>query len=534
MPSHPKFNHDPRFGGYRQVPMSKEVYIDREDFCDDTSDLTCKLMSMIIILNLPCGGRAILKRISALFSSSPPTTIGTTKAGDNENNDAAQRCGVGTESKPKGFNRLVPGGRVRLRYAYVVTCDEVVRDAATGEPIELVGRYEPETRAGMTPAGTTKVKGIIQWVSVAHAVKAEVRLYDRLFKAKEPGKVVVGREEEKELAASDAKGEEIREKEDGGGADFLRDMNPDSIRILQGCMLEPSAAVLAVPLAPSVESEALTYRWPARPIQFERVGYFVHDIVDSTDKMPVFNRVVTLRDTWLASGEEEHRTGIFGDVKYTKSKRNNEKGAAKRGGDKIEIVTEKFDPRFPYVLDAKLQKNVPDIARVEMRVGKVVACAPHPNAESLLVEQIDVGDTSGPRTVVSGLAAYMQPEELVGKRVVVVCNLKPAKMRGINSDGMVLCGSKEVAEGEVEAVELLVPPEGAAIGERLTVEASTAEESRAAPDRALKSDGQQKVWRRVAKLLRTNDTGEGTFDSRRLLTSAGACKLSSLRNVRIG
>jgi hypothetical protein len=136
--------------------------------------------------------------------------------------------------------------------------------------------------------------------------------------------------------------------------------------------------------------------------------------------------------------------------------------------------------------------------------------------------------------VVSGLAAYMQPEELVGKRVVVVCNLKPAKMRGINSDGMVLCGSKEVAEGEVEAVELLVPPEGAAIGERLTVEASTAEESRAAPDRALKSDGQQKVWRRVAKLLRTNDTGEGTFDSRRLLTSAGACKLSSLRNVRIG
>ena len=128
------------------------------------------------------------------------------------------------------------------------------------------------------------------------------------------------------------------------------------------------------------------------------------------------------------------------------------------------------------------------------------------NARINLCVLCQVGDADGPRTVVSGLAAFLSPEDFVGKRVVVVCNLKPAKMRGVLSTGMVLCGSlRGDAEGEEggakEVVELLTPPEGAAIGERLTVEEATAEEAAAAPDQVLKSDGQQKVWKRVAKLL---------------------------------
>ena len=238
VPAHPKVSGL----GERQISMGAEVFIDREDFCDDTSGLT----------------------------------------GDTE---LALKCGEGQETKPKGFNRLVPGGRVRLRYAFVVTCDEVVREPATGEVLELRGRYEPETRAGVTPPGSQKVKGIIQWVSVATAIEAEVRLYDRLFRTEEPGKSGEGNSGDSGVGTTVS-----------GTADFLQDMNPRSVEVLRGCMIEPSAAVLAAP----GRRDTSQYSWPPRPLQFERTGYFVHDIKDSTAEKPVFNRVVTLRDTWAA------------------------------------------------------------------------------------------------------------------------------------------------------------------------------------------------------------------------------------------
>ena len=169
----------------------------------------------------------------------------------------------------------------------------------------------------------------------------------------------------------------------------------------------------------------------------------------------------------------------------------------------------------------------------------MLTCKPHPDAESLLVEEIDVGDAVGPRTVVSGLADFIDPDDFVGKKVVVVCNLKPAKMRGITSTGMVLCGSLRKDSGDEgeakEIVELLLPPAEAVVGERITIADASEEESSAYPDKVLKSDGQQKVWKRVGKLLHANaESGDATYDGRVLLTSAGACQTPSLRDVPIG
>jgi glutaminyl-tRNA synthetase len=158
------------------------------------------------------------------------------------------------EEPPKGFKRLVPGGEVRLRNAYVIRCDEVIKDAH-GEVIELHCSHDPAT-LGANPEGR-KVKGVIHWVSVRHAVSAEVRLYDRLFSHPTPD--------------SAAEGKSYK--------DYL---NLDSLKTLTQCRLEPD-------LANAVAGES---------VQFEREGYFCLDGKDSAAGAPVFNRTVTLRDTW--------------------------------------------------------------------------------------------------------------------------------------------------------------------------------------------------------------------------------------------
>ncbi len=159
------------------------------------------------------------------------------------------------EDPPKKFFRLAPGREVRLRGAYLVTCQEVVRDKTTGEIKELRCIYDPESRGGSAPDGR-KVKGTLHWVSARHAVPAEVRLYDRLFVAENP-------EKDREV-------------------DFKTHLNPSSLTIIKGAYLEPSLADLS----------------PETRVQFERLGYFCPDRVDSTAGRPVFNRIVTLRDTW--------------------------------------------------------------------------------------------------------------------------------------------------------------------------------------------------------------------------------------------
>ena len=178
--------------GTRQVPFSRELYIEREDFMEDP---------------------------------------------------------------PRKFFRLAPGREVRLRYAYFITCIDVVKDDA-GQVVELHCTYDPETRGGNAVDGR-KVKATLHWVSAAHAVEAEVRLYDHLLRTPD---------------ASDSVPPD----------DFAQTLNPHSLQVLKGCQLEPSLAEAA----------------PGARYQFERQGYFCVDPRDSTPSHPVFNRTVTLRDTW--------------------------------------------------------------------------------------------------------------------------------------------------------------------------------------------------------------------------------------------
>jgi len=156
------------------------------------------------------------------------------------------------EDPPKQFFRLAPGREVRLRNAYFITCREVVKDA-TGRIVELRARYDPATKGGDAPDGR-KVKATLHWVSAEHAVDAEVRLYDRLFTTETPG---------------------------AGEADFLTEINPASLEILSGCKVERSLAEAG----------------PGERFQFERLGYFCVD-PDRRPGAPVFNRTVTLKDTW--------------------------------------------------------------------------------------------------------------------------------------------------------------------------------------------------------------------------------------------
>ena len=160
------------------------------------------------------------------------------------------------EVPPKGFKRLVPDGEVRLRGAGIFRCDEVVKDAA-GAVIELRGTLDPESRPGMEGANR-KIKGTIHWVSARHAIAAEVRLYDRLFSVPDPD-------------------------DDTDGKTYQDHLNPESRRSVTG-YIEPAAADAA----------------PEQGFQFERLGYFVADRRDHRREAPVFNRSVTLRDTWAA------------------------------------------------------------------------------------------------------------------------------------------------------------------------------------------------------------------------------------------
>jgi len=170
------------------------------------------------------------------------------------------------EEAPRKYFRLVPGREVRLRYGYFITCVDYVKDEATGEVTELRCTYDPETKGGYAPDGR-KVRGTIHWVSAAHAIDAEVRLYGHLFSTPDPGVA-------------------------GEGKTWLDNVDPDSIEVLEHCKLEPSLAEVA----------------PGGGVQFERQGYFCADSADSKPGKPVFNRTVSLRDTW-AKIERKQKNG---------------------------------------------------------------------------------------------------------------------------------------------------------------------------------------------------------------------------------
>jgi glutaminyl-tRNA synthetase len=166
------------------------------------------------------------------------------------------------EEPPKKFYRMAPGREVRLKNAYIIKCEDIVKDEKTGELIEVHCTYDPETRSG-SPQAERKVKGTLHWVCAAHALEAEVRLYDHLFTQADP--------------------------EDEKDTEFTEHLNPNSLEVLKACKIEPSLAGAGA----------------GSRFQFLRLGYFCVDPVDSSDKGLVFNRTVSLRDTWAKIAKKQ-------------------------------------------------------------------------------------------------------------------------------------------------------------------------------------------------------------------------------------
>jgi glutaminyl-tRNA synthetase len=165
------------------------------------------------------------------------------------------------EEANKKYKRLVLGKKVRLRNAYVIQAENVIKDA-NGNITELHCSFDADTH-GKDPADGVKPKGVIHWVSAAHGVKAQVRLYDRLF---------------------------VHEAPDRGSEDFLQHINPNALNVLDNCIIEPSLAGAA----------------PESSFQFERQGYFVADRREHTSAEPVFNRTIGLKDSWAKIDNEDN------------------------------------------------------------------------------------------------------------------------------------------------------------------------------------------------------------------------------------
>ncbi|HBH61542.1 MAG TPA: glutamine--tRNA ligase, partial [Nitrospiraceae bacterium] len=232
------------------VDMTLLEYCIREDLNRRAPRMMAVLRPLkVIITNYPEGGG---EEIQAINNPEDPSA-GTRKVPFTRELYIEQDDFM--ENPPKKFFRLAPGREVRLRYAYFITCVDVVKDGS-GNIIELHCAYDPATRGGDAPDGR-KVKSTLHWVSAEHSREAEVRLYEYLFVQANP-------------------------EEDTEDKDFISKLNPHSLDVLQGCRVEP----------------ALSGATTGNTYQFERLGYFCVDPDSSADKL-VFNRTVTLKDTWV-------------------------------------------------------------------------------------------------------------------------------------------------------------------------------------------------------------------------------------------
>ena len=276
------------------------------------------------------------------------------------------------ESPPKKFYRLAPGREVRLRYAYFVQCVSFKKDDKTGRIMEVHCTYDPTTKGGDAPDGR-KVRATLHWVSAAHAVPAEVRLYENLFTKADPNEVAEG-------------------------LDFKAYLNPKSLETLSACKVEQSLAAVS----------------PGSQVQFERLGYFCVDRKDSRPGKLVFNRTATLRDEWAKIRQTEQGT---------------EKRAEK-------------EPIAP----VEKEITIEDFSKLDLRVGLVREASVVKGADKLVRLGVDIGE-GRIRQVFAGIrSAYPDPSSLVGKRVMVVANLKPRQMKFGLSEGMILAG---VGKGQV-------------------------------------------------------------------------------------
>jgi glutaminyl-tRNA synthetase len=289
------------------------------------------------------------------------------------------------EDPPKKFYRLTPGREVRLRYAYFIKCVSVIKDEQTGEITELHCTYDPQTKGGDAPDGR-KVKATLHWVSVEHSLNAEVRLYNHLFTKENPA-------------------------DNKNGADFKDFLNPNSLEILKSCRVEPSLANAA----------------PGDHYQFERLGYFSVDNVDSTQEALVFNRSVSLRDTWAKIEKAQKKDSKTGktDKKDQEPKANNIEG--KKNKD---------------VVKSPEEISIDYFSKIDLKVAVIKEAGLVDGSDKLIRVMADLGE-GRLRQIFAGIrSAYPDPGKLIGKNVIVVANLKPLKMKFGISEGMILSGGQ--------------------------------------------------------------------------------------------
>ena len=264
----------PTISGFRRRGFTPEAiahFADIIGVAKDNSIVDMPLLEMCVRENLNRSAprvMAVLRPLKVVITNFPEGKVEEFDAVNNPEDESAGARKVPfsreiwlerddfMENPPSKFYRLSPGREVRLRYAYFIKCEEVVKDAA-GNVVELRCTYDPATRGGETPPDGRKVKATLHWVSAGQAIDAEVRLYDTLFTVRDPGSVAEG-------------------------VDWKATLNPRSLEVVKGAKLEPSLA-----------SAGPESRW-----QFERLGYFCADRRDSKPGALVFNRTVTLRDDW--------------------------------------------------------------------------------------------------------------------------------------------------------------------------------------------------------------------------------------------
>jgi methionine--tRNA ligase beta chain len=289
------------------------------------------------------------------------------------------------EDPPKKWFRLTKGSEVRLRYACLFKCTDVIKDE-NGNVVELHGTWDPDSKGGTAPDGR-KVLGTIHWVSAEHAVDAEIRLYDRLFTKENPNDVEEGKE-------------------------FTDYINPDSLQILKGCKLEPALADFD----------------GSKTLQFERLGYFCLDNKDSKPGALVFNRTVSLRDTWA---KIEARTTAKKEAKAAPQKPVQEKPELPNAAARDDLKA--LEPEISF----------DDFVKVDLRAGLVKDASLVEGAKKLLKLTVDLGEGRY-RTIFAGIRAfYPDPSVLVDRFVIVVANLKPRQMKFGLSEGMVLAGGDD-------------------------------------------------------------------------------------------
>jgi glutaminyl-tRNA synthetase len=291
------------------------------------------------------------------------------------------------EDPPKKFYRLALGREVRLRYAYFIKCVDVVKDEKSGEIIELHCTYDPKTRGGDAPDGR-KVRATLHWVSAPHSLPAKVRLYDHLFTTPNPS-------------------------DDKDGLDFKSYLNPGSLETLTTCRVEPSLSGAA----------------PGSRYQFERLGYFCPDPLDSSDGALVFNRTVTLRDTWAKIEKAQAKEAPVAETPAQAEPAYPGKAAPSAGRPgQIEPIGKEI--------------GIDEFSRIDLRVGMVREASTVEGSNKLIKLMVDIGENRL-RQIFAGIRpGYPEPEKLIGKKVIVVANLKPRQMKFGLSEGMILSGGE--------------------------------------------------------------------------------------------